>query len=219
MSDVAVIVLAAGSGSRIGSAKQFLELTRGRTLVDAAVETALSVTAHVVVVLPEGRSWDGADVESHVAGGTTRVASVARGLDAVPAEIRVVLVHDAAHPLAPQTIFLDAIEAVRGGADAAVPLLEASDVIKRRQGEMLRTVGRDGMGLAQVPMGFDHGRLRYAHDRLEQNESTVYEDSELIEREGGSVVPIQSSPFNIHVVTSQDLDLARMIARARGAIG
>ena len=63
MKNVSVIVLAAGSASRFGEAKQFLDLTPGMRLVDAAVDTAFTVTEHVILVLPPQHIWEGRDVD------------------------------------------------------------------------------------------------------------------------------------------------------------
>ena len=69
MKNVSVIVLAAGSGSRFGQAKQFLDLTPGVRLVDAAVDTAFTVTESVILVLPPQHIWKGRHVDATVVGG------------------------------------------------------------------------------------------------------------------------------------------------------
>lgn len=212
--DVSCIVLAAGSGDRFGERKQFLELTPGVRLVDAALDAALQHTSTVVLVTPRGtrEAIDGRVVV--VSGGATRLESVANGLSAVGDGQEVVVVHDAAHPLAPSQVFRDLIEAVRRGADAAVPVLEVSDVIKiTGPDQRLTTVGRDGMGLAQVPMAFSAQSLRAAHDHAPHGPG-IWEDSMLIERSGGEVVAVPGSPWNVHVVTQDDLALARVLALA-----
>jgi 2-C-methyl-D-erythritol 4-phosphate cytidylyltransferase len=216
MKDVSVLVLAAGSGSRLGEPKQFLELKPGVRLVDLAVESALGVTDEVVLVLPDGFGWDGLPVSSVVMGGATRLESVAAGLAALPREREIVVVHDAAHPLAPKQAFHDVIEAVRSGAEAAVPFLPAADVIKRMDHrQRLSTVGRDGLGLAQVPMAFSANALRSAHEGLITNQTEIWEDAGLIELTGGTVVGVDGWSTNIHIVTEEDLELARSLANQR----
>jgi len=212
MKNVSVIVVAAGSGSRFGVPKQFLELAPGVRLVDLAVESALDVADDVVLVLPPGAQWDGHAVSSLVEGGESRLESVATGLRALPDHQEVVVVHDAAHPLAPRQAFLDVIDAVRSGADAALPFLPVPDVIKRRDGQgSLWTVGRDGLGLAQVPMAFSVQALQRAHQRWATEPSDVWEDAMLIELNGGRVVAVEGSPRNIHIVTNEDLEMARSL--------
>lgn len=215
MSKVATLVLAAGSGERFGEPKQFLELRPGVRLVDAAVETSASSSDEVVVVLPPGYGWDGAAVDAVVTGGSSRIRSVAQGLLALSGDEDVILIHDAAHPLAPEHAFLHGIEAIRAGADAAVPILEVSDVVKKadRAGR-LTTVGRDGLGLSQVPMAFSARALRAAHEIVAAEQPTPWEDSMLVEEMGGTVVAVAGSSRNIHVVTLEDLRLVRVLAAA-----
>ena len=216
MKDVSVIVLAAGSGSRLGERKQFLELKAGVRMVDLAVESALGVTDEVVLVLPNGFYWDGLPVSSVVVGGATRLESVAAGLAVLPGDRDIVVVHDAAHPLAPKQAFHDVIEAVRSGAEAAVPFLPAADVIKRMDDrQRLSTVGRDGLGLAQVPMAFSANALRSAHESLTKNQTAIWEDAGLIELTGGTVVGVDGWATNIHIVSEADLELARSLANQR----
>ena len=213
MSQVSVILLAAGSGTRFGDTKQFLELAPGVRLVDAALRWALAGTESVILVLPPEHSWEGHEVEVTVAGGATRMESVGAGLAAVPRESEVVIVHDAAHPLAPKEMFIDLVVVIEAGADAAVPILPVGDVVKRRSEDgRLTTVGRDGLGLAQVPMAFTRSALVAVHRTPASDDSPWWEDSMLIERNGGLVVSVAGSSRNIHVVTSEDLAVARALA-------
>lgn len=213
MIDVSVIVLAAGSGERFGESKQFLELTPGVRLVDAALEAAFSVTDNVILVLPPERAWDGRPVSSVTTGGDSRLDSVAAGLAALQGGQEVVVIHDSAHPLASRQMFLDVIATIRDGADAAVPLLPVSDVIKRRDEHgHLTTVGRDGFGLAQVPMGFSVASLIPVHSQRAGTGTQAWEDSMLVEQAEGTVVAVRGSPTNIHIVSREDLDLARAVA-------
>lgn len=213
MKDVSVIVLAAGSGSRFGKPKQFLELKPGLRLVDAAVESAFGISDNVVLVLPDGHDWDGRPVLSTAIGGESRLDSVASGLEVLPDGQKIVVVHDAAHPLAPKQTFLDVIEAVREGADAAVPFLPVADVVKRTDDQgRLSTVGRDGLGLAQVPMGFALDCLLEAHTWRVTASQDAWEDAMLVEMTEGQVVSVPGSSKNVHIVTQEDIELARLYA-------
>lgn len=214
---VSAIVLAAGQGSRFGQPKQFAELRPGLRLVDAALAAASRRASHLVLVLPPGHEWSGQSVEAVVAGGDNRLESVGHGLSEVPAEAEVVVVHDAAHPLAPPWMFDEVVDAVLAGADAAVPVERAVNVVKRiSSGGEVTTVGRDGLGLAQAPMGFSAQSLRRAHAALASTSVQAWEDSMLVELMGDKVVATRASSRNIHVVTEEDLDLARSIAGGRG---
>ncbi|MGH9279002.1 MAG: 2-C-methyl-D-erythritol 4-phosphate cytidylyltransferase, partial [Acidimicrobiales bacterium] len=113
MAEVWAIVLAGGSGTRFGSQKQFLDLA-GRRVVDWSLDAARATCDGVVLVVPIAVIEPGA-----FAGGTTRSGSVRAGLAAVPLSAEIIVVHDAARPLAGEPIWQRVVEAVRAGADAA----------------------------------------------------------------------------------------------------
>jgi 2-C-methyl-D-erythritol 4-phosphate cytidylyltransferase len=157
------IVVAGGAGNRFGTAKQF-ESIAGARLVDRAVEATAAACDDVVVVLPDGVAWDGPRVSAAVAGGTTRSASVRAGLAAVADSATIVVVHDAARPVVSTALFTAVIDAVRSGADAAVPALPVPDTVKRVEGDhVLETVTRDGLVTVQTPQAFQARALRAAH--------------------------------------------------------
>lgn len=221
------LLLAGGAGSRFGPSrvpKQFQPLDYRRRLVDAALETIRAVSDVVVLVLPggtlpDGSPWDGSPVDSIAAAGTDRLGSVRSGLGALQGldtdwghPCDVVLVHDAAHPLASAATARSVVDAVVAGADAAVPWLPVFDVVKKlRPDGSLETAGRDGLGQAQTPHAFNGDRLRSIH--ASPTGSDAWEDTQLIEESGGRVVGVEGDPGNIHVVTPNDLDLARRLAR------
>jgi 2-C-methyl-D-erythritol 4-phosphate cytidylyltransferase len=206
------IVVAGGTGNRFGTVKQF-ESIGGARLVDLAVETTTAACDEVVVVLPAGFAWDGQPVFVAVAGGATRSESVRAGLTAVDASATIVVVHDAARPLASTDLFASVIDAVRGGADAAVPALPVPDTVKRVEGDrVLETVSRDGLVTVQTPQAFQARALRAVH--APGDEAT--DDAALIEAAGGSVVVVPGEPGNLKVTTPADLALAAaLLAAAR----
>ena len=126
---VAAVVVAGGRGARFGGPKQF-SLLGDETVAARSVRAARSVAHFVVLVVPEDRtqSTEGADVV--VPGGETRAASVRAGLRALP-PCDVVVVHDAARPLASVDLFVAVVAAVESGADAAIPGLGVTDTVKR----------------------------------------------------------------------------------------
>ncbi len=203
----AAIVVAGGRGERFGAPKQFLSVGTER-LVDLAVGAASAVCDLVVVVLPEGRTWDGAVVGAVVVGGASRSESVRAGLGAVPADIEIVAVHDAARPLASPELFELVIDTVRAGADAAVPALSITDTVKRVVGDRaVETLDRDGLVTVQTPQAFRVGALRAAH--RESAEAT--DDAALVEAAGGMVVVVAGDPRNIKVTTVADVALVETL--------
>jgi 2-C-methyl-D-erythritol 4-phosphate cytidylyltransferase len=198
------IVVAAGSGSRFGVPKQF-EIVAGSRLVDRAVDAVADACDEVVLVLPASVAWDGRPVAASVPGGSTRSASVRAGLDAVAGSAAVVVVHDAARPLAPPALFEAVIGAVRAGADAAVPGLPIPDTVKRVAGDhVVETIVRDSLVAVQTPQAFRSDALRAAHTA--GGEAT--DDAALVEAAGGRVVVVPGDPRNLKITSPADLVVA-----------
>jgi len=198
---VSAIILAAGSGNRFGERKQFA-VVRGRRLVDRVVETAASVCNDVVVVLPAGVEWDGVPVAAAVVGGRSRSASVRRALAALPADAGIIVVHDPAHPLVTAALMEAVIDAVRHGADAALPAVPLTEPLKQIEGtRVVRTVPRDGVMVVQSPHAFRAEVLRNAH----ASGAEAVEDTMLVEALAGNIVVVPGDPRNIHVTTREEL--------------
>jgi 2-C-methyl-D-erythritol 4-phosphate cytidylyltransferase len=208
------VVVAAGGGSRFGGLKQFEDMG-GRALVDWSVDAARSVADVVVLVVPEDVTTDdssdtyGADLI--VAGGPTRTASVRAGVDAVPPDVDVIVVHDGARPLATEALFRSVVDAVAAGADAAIPALALSDTVKRVDHDaVVATVERRGLMTVQTPQAFRAELLRRAH--AVGGDAT--DDAGLVEAQGATVRVVPGDPRNVKVTTPADLDTARALAGA-----
>lgn len=198
------IVLAGGTGDRFGSAKQFARLGDER-LVDMALATVSSECDGVVLVVPSGVVWDGAPVAATATAGPDRGSSVRSGLACVPEDASIVVVHQAANPLASVRTVRHLIERVRSGADAAVPGLTPPDVVRRVDGGfVVEDVGRDDLVLVQVPCAFDAAVLRAAH----MSGARALEDTALVAAIGGSIAVVDGDPRNVHVTRPDDLRLA-----------
>ena len=204
MGHSAAIVVAAGGGERFGAPKQFLLLGSDR-LVDRAVAAAGAVCDEVVLVLPAGHTWDGAPVAAAVTGGATRADSVRAGLAAVSAGSDVIVVHDAARPLATPELFRAVIAAVRAGADAAIPAVAVTDTVKRVDADqVLDTLPRDSLVAVQTPQAFRAATLRSAHT----GGADATDDAALVEAAGGTVRTVAGDPRNLKVTTATDLTVA-----------
>ncbi len=206
MSAVWVIVVAAGSGSRFGRAKQY-ELLGGRRVIDWSLATAAEAGDGVVAVVAEGAA-DEPGADTTVVGGATRSASVRAGLAAVPPTAEVVVVHDAARPAASVELYAAVIGAVRRGADAAVPGVALSDTIRRRGGGL---VDRDTLVAVQTPQAFAADRLRAVH----ADEPEATDDASLIDAAGGTVVLVEGEAHNRKITTPDDLVVAAALLAAQ----
>ncbi len=196
------VVVAGGSGRRFGGPKQYARLG-ARRIVDVAVATARAAGDGVVLVVPA----EDAEREGGVAGGPTRSESVRAGLAAVPAEATVICVHDAVRPFATGSVFAAVIEAVRTGADGAVPGVAVADTIKRvgADGTVVATLPRDELVAVQTPQAFRAVVLRAAHGRG----SDATDDAALVEACGGRVVVVAGDPDNRKITSQADLRWAR----------
>jgi len=212
------VVVAAGSGSRIGSdGPKTLLAIGGRPMVVVAVEGALACPsiAAVVAVAPPGHEERIRQALTRVAGsvavvtgGETRQRSVAAGLSAVEADAHVVVVHDAARPFASPQLFAAVVDAVLGGADAAVPVLGLVDTVKRVRGDsIVGTEPRDELALAQTPQACRIELLRDGLAKAQGSGLEFTDDAGLLEWLGASVRTVAGEPGNFKITTA--LDLAR----------
>ena len=207
------IVVAAGRGERFGGPKQ-LEVVAGKRVLDWSVEAARAACDGVVVVVPSGAepgpsgrlSGERRDVE----GGDTRSESVRNGLAAVPDDAEVIVVHDAARPLATDALFEQVIASVLAGAAAAVPGVAVSDSLREIDGGV---VDRGRVVAVQTPQAFRADLLRRAH----RDEPDASDDATLVEMIGGKVEIVPGETTNFKITTSHDLKVARMLVAEESA--
>ncbi len=214
------IVLAAGGGTRFGGPKQFADLA-GRSMLEHTVRSATTACDGVVVVLAADHldRWTAPAGVPVVTGGATRAQSVRAGLAAVPTRAAVIVVTDAAHPLATPALYRRVIDSVLAGADAAVAGLPLTEVIKvititeTVTGTVLeagRSLPRECHRLIQMPHAFAAGSLRDAH----ASTTEAVEDSAMVAAAGARVLVVEGEPANIHVTTPEELALANLLAPA-----
>ncbi len=201
---VAAVVVAGGRGVRFGGFKQF-SLLGDRTVAAHSVRAARSVASVVVLVVPPGHVATGEGADIVVTGGDTRAASVREGLRALP-PCDVVVVHDAARPLASAHLFEAVVHAVRNGADGAIPGLRVTDTVKRVEVRsdvtvVVGTVDRRDLVTVQTPQAFRRAILESAH--ATQDDAT--DDAALVESLGGTVVVVPGELDNVKITEPGDL--------------
>jgi len=230
--DRAVVVVAAGSGTRlgIGTAKAFVPVA-GTLMLARALEPlfALASPTLVVVVAPAALLDDCRQVVASVAGaavaytavvpgGTDRHGSVEAGLAALPDSVTSVLVHDAARCLTPTVQFdrvFDAVaESLADGSPAGfVPALPVTDTVKRVDGDVVvETVDRAALVGVQTPQGFPLAALRQAYAVSSQSET---DDAGVFQAAGGTVRSVPGDADAFKITTPWDLGRAESIVRAR----
>jgi len=211
------VVVAAGSGTRLGAAqpKAFVSLA-GRPLLQHAVRRVLDsgVVGCVVAVVPtdlvqQADELLGPDVIV-VPGGADRSASVRCGLAALPAAVDTVLVHDAARCLAPPDLVRRVVDALNQHP-AVVPGLPLADTVKQvdDEGAVVRTPDRARLRLVQTPQGFARDLLERAHRSAAGSDappaSLATDDAALVELLGERVQVVPGDPRALKVTTPDDL--------------
>lgn len=161
---LAIIVVAAGSGTRLGyGMPKALVPLAGRPILDIALESVARAlpSARIIVTVPAGDTELSAIAVAHgahaVTGGATRAQSVACALAAVDCAATYVLVHDAARCLVPARVTTAVVAALAAGERAVVPVLPVNDTVRGvdAQGHSAGTVDRSGLRAVQTPQGFD----------------------------------------------------------------
>ncbi len=204
------IVVAGGVGTRFGAAKQWSPLA-GRRVIDWSVAAAAEACDGVVLVVPlddVGRD-DLPSGCSVVSGGATRSASVRAGLAAVPSDAAIVLVHDAARPLASGDLFRRMAAAINGGAPAALAAVPVTDTIKRvgPDGRVVATPDRAELWAAQTPQAFRAAVLRAAH----ACGADATDDAALVEALGHPVIVVMGEVANRKITDPDDLVVAEAL--------
>ncbi len=221
------VIAAAGSGERLGAGgpKALVEVA-GKPLLawSLAALAAAKGVGEVVVAAPPGHEDKVraiAGPATVVTGGASRSESVASALNEIESEL--VVVHDAARPLAPHELF-DAVVselAEEAGCDALIAAAPVADTLKRAlAGRVIETVPRSELWAVQTPQVFRAEALRSALKVEPEALARASDDASLIEAAGGVVRIFRWDEPNLKVTTPADIAIADALLRApsRGAI-
>ncbi|MEV0019790.1 MULTISPECIES: 2-C-methyl-D-erythritol 4-phosphate cytidylyltransferase [Streptomyces] len=230
----AAVIPAAGRGVRLGpGAPKALRALGGTPMLIHAVRAMAAsngVSLVVVVAPPDGAGEVRSLLDAHslpertdfvvVPGGETRQESVRLGLDVLPPEYDIVLVHDAARPLVPVDTVDAVIDAVREGAPAVVPAVPLADTVKQVEpaavpGEpepVVATPERARLRAVQTPQGFDRATLVRAHGTVTDD---VTDDASMVEQLGLAVVVVPGHEEAFKVTRPLDLVLAEAVLARR----
>ncbi len=207
--NVWAVVVAAGSGTRYGGAKQY-EAIGAERVIDRSLRIAGQACDGVVVVIPSGDTALGLSADVVVGGGATRSESVRAGLSALPPDATHVLIHDAARPMASAQLYGRVIDELRNGAKAVIPGVAVTDTIKRVSASneqpnsarvVVQTVDRNELVAVQTPQGFDLALLLQAH----QSGDEATDDAALMELSGVEVQVIDGEETNRKITSRRDL--------------
>ena len=202
----------------------------GRTMLSYSLAAVGQVNSigEVVIAVPEGFE-SAARAEAAAAGlgaavkitpgGIERQDSVRIALGLTSAESELVIVHDAARPLATPAIFEACIAAAAraGGAIAAIPVADTLKRVADSDRTIAATVARSGLWQAQTPQAFRRDLLLAAHRRAVSEGIVATDDADLVERTGVRVEVVEGSTANIKITTPSDLAIVEAIIAAHKA--
>ena len=232
MDNVFAVVVAAGQSRRMGeNVNKLLLPLAGRPVLSyslAALQEAPFVKGYVLVVGEKeldthrtlAEQWGCTKMLSLVTGGETRQDSVWEGLNVLPEDTRVVIVHDGARPL----VTVDQFDRVVSGAlrwSAATLAVPVKDTVKETGLEdfIIRTLDRESLWLAQTPQAFSYSLLMDAHRIARRNQRPATDDAGLVEAMGVPVKIIEGSYRNIKVTTPEDLSMIEFFLQRRDLLG
>lgn len=219
MARVAVLIVAAGKGARAGTAlpKQYESLA-GKPMLRRTVEAFHGYPVQVVIGPGQDalatRALEGLTLPAPVTGGATRQESVRLGLEALEKTAPAfVLIHDAARPLVSARVIAEVVRALEAGADGALPMVAASDTLRRRGADgRWAQVDRENLYRAQTPQGFVFAKILKAHRDHVREEVT--DDMALAELAGLKVEATAGEEKNIKVTRKEDFALTERLLGA-----
>ncbi|HKY97393.1 MAG TPA: 2-C-methyl-D-erythritol 4-phosphate cytidylyltransferase [Gemmatimonadaceae bacterium] len=226
--DVGVVIVAGGKGSRAGGSelKQF-RWVAGKPMLLHSVHAFQERTdvGMVVVVLPHAHVGDPpvwlfqSDTERLLlsVGGRERIDSVRNGLEDLPNDLGIIVVHDAARPLVTAKMIDDVITQARNG-NAAAPGIPVVDTLKRvdDSGRIIDTVERTGVMRIQTPQAFPRDMLMEAHQKAIAEGVTATDDAALCERLGMKVMVVPGNELAMKITSEEDFARAEAMSILRG---
>ena len=214
------VIVAAGSASRMGGIDKVMAELDGEPMVVRTVRTFQScdVIREIVVVtrpdliIPIMSLCAGFDkVKAVVAGGDSRQASVALGLNALSKNVKLAAIHDGARPLVTWQV-IDRVIRAANTYGAAVPAISVKDTVKVAQGGVvMNTPERKQLFAVQTPQVFDFDLLRGALKKAAEDGAEVTDDSSAVERLGIRVKIVEGDERNLKITTPMDLKIAKML--------
>ena len=221
--DVGVVVVAGGASTRTDGAelKQF-RWVAGKPALLHSIQNFMARpdVLCVVAVLPREYAADPppwifqCDVDRLVVstGGRSRTESVRNGLEDLPDEASVVLVHDAARPLVGNHTITRIVDAVRAGRSviAALPVVDTLKEVDEA-GRIVRTIDREGLWRAQTPQGFPRAVIERAHREARAQQIVATDDAALCERLGMAVEVVRGSERALKITDEADFARAEAL--------
>lgn len=203
---LAIVLVAAGSSTRMGFPKLWTEVCGEPLLAYAVRAVAAADPAELIVVVSGDRLADAVALAPDarvVVGGARRRDSVAAGLAASSAEW--LAIHDAARAFAPPEMFARGLAAARF-TGAAIPVVPLKDTIKRvANARVIGTPLRAEHMAVQTPQVFRRDVLQRA---MALTDEDVTDEAALVEQLGIQVATFGGDERAFKITTPQDFQFA-----------
>ena len=217
------VIVAAGTASRMGGIDKVMAPINGEPMIVHsvrafqecdAIKEIIVVTRPDLIVPIMDLCHDFDKVQAVIVGGASRPESVAIGLNALSAKVKLAAIHDGARPLVTFEVIDRAVRAANSYG-AAAPGVPVKDTVKTVVGGIVKeTPDRSLLKAIQTPQVFDADLLRAALVKAEQDKAAITDDCSAVERLGMSVRIVEGDERNIKVTTPLDLKLAELILEA-----
>jgi 2-C-methyl-D-erythritol 4-phosphate cytidylyltransferase/2-C-methyl-D-erythritol 2,4-cyclodiphosphate synthase len=224
MSEIAVILVAAGDGARLGAGIPKALVKVGQfSILEHALENILEVAnlAQIVVASHEDRVEEFSTVVraivgnrvpvSFTPGGNSRQGSIGNALKEISASTDIVLVHDAARCFTPTAVFDKVAVAVSESGFGVVPVMPVADTIKEvEQDVVLGTIDRTTLRVAQTPQGFRFDELSTAYKNATAD---FTDDASLMQSTGAVIRSVLGDALSFKITVPADLEYAELLLK------
>ncbi len=227
---VVAIIVAAGQGLRLQNPlrKQYLPLADLPILAHTLtiIDGCDLVDYIFLVIPPEDMDFCRKNIlnpikPTHpvelIAGGTRRQESVYNGVQQIAPDCDLVVIHDGVRPFVGPDQFTACINGARdyGACILGIPAYDTLKQVDKFE-NIVDTVARGAIWLAQTPQAFRYDLIKKAHDQARKDGYLGTDDASLVERLGGTVKILRGSRNNLKITTEEDLKIARALLENEG---
>ncbi len=217
-----VIIVAGGSGSRMGSEipKQFLELC-GKPVLMHTIQIFhdFDPECKIILVLPEDQQQFWKDLclkhsfslqHQVVSGGKTRFHSVQNGLSQIEDE-GIVFIHDGVRPLVSHQTIERCYHMTQKNGNA-IPVLSINESLRKQKGHQSVSVDRTLYLSVQTPQTFRSEQILEAFKQ--PFDPAFTDDASVAEKAGFPIFMVEGNRENIKITTPTDLIIAEAFLKS-----
>ena len=229
MDKVTAIIVAGGSGKRMGMAikKQYILLNKKEVLTHTLEVFNKSDLIDTIILVVSEEEIEKVKIEivekyalhkvkKIVAGGAERQDSVYNGLMATSEDTKYVMIHDGARPFIKEAVLKKALEVTleKEATVVAVPVKDTIKVVDGKENKVIDTPDRSTLWSIQTPQSFTKELLLKAYEYAKRENLVVTDDSMLVEAYGKSVYIVEGDYTNIKITTPEDLVIGEALLKA-----